>query len=74
MTSNLEETRVDVNNHLESHEQISNLYIARDEWTSGNGLLTPTLKLKRSDIEARYLSALADGFGEAILWEEAGEI
>jgi long-chain acyl-CoA synthetase len=70
VADSLEATRVDVNNHLESHERISNLYIVSDEWTTENDLLTPTLKVKRNDIEAKYLSAFTDGFDEAIVWEE----
>ncbi|NCF72370.1 MAG: AMP-binding protein [Gammaproteobacteria bacterium] len=63
-------TLVDTNAHLESHERISNFFIAKEEWTTENGLLTPTLKVKRDEIEARYLSAISQGFSDKIAWEE----
>ena len=31
-----------------------NIALTLDEWTIDNGLLTPTLKLKRSPMQARY--------------------
>ena len=39
----LEATLADTNQHLESHERLSNIVIVDDEWTTENGLLTPTL-------------------------------
>jgi long-subunit acyl-CoA synthetase (AMP-forming) len=70
VASSLEATRVDTNNHLESHERIYNIFITDDEWTTENGLLTPTLKVKRDEIEARYLSALDRKFDDSIVWEK----
>lgn len=43
-----------LNQALPHHEQIEQVFITRDEWTAENKLLTPTLKLKRREIEARY--------------------
>lgn len=43
-----------INAKLDSHEQLETLVLVRDEWTAENGLLTPTLKLKRSAIEKKY--------------------
>ena len=43
-----------VNAELESHERLDRLVVVREAWTPENGLLTPTLKLKRDVIEARY--------------------
>jgi long-subunit acyl-CoA synthetase (AMP-forming) len=63
-------TLVDTNAHLESHERLSNFFIAKEEWTTENGLLTPTLKVKRDQLEARYLSAIGQGFSDKIVWEE----
>ena len=42
----------------------------REEWTVDNGLLTPTLKLKRQAIEARYGPRVAEWFQltERIIW------
>lgn len=48
-----------VNRQLESHERISHLIIVSDEWTTENGLLTPTLKIKRGPIEVRYASLIS---------------
>ncbi|HSM31441.1 MAG TPA: AMP-binding protein, partial [Woeseiaceae bacterium] len=39
----LEATLTDTNRHLESHERLSGMIIVDDEWTTENGLLTPTL-------------------------------
>jgi len=39
---------------LDPHERLDKLLVVPDEWTSENGLLTPTLKLKRAILEERY--------------------
>ncbi|MEM9303270.1 MAG: AMP-binding protein [Pseudomonadota bacterium] len=43
-----------VNEQLESHERLSRLIVVEEEWSVENGLLTPTMKLKRDQIEGRY--------------------
>jgi long-chain acyl-CoA synthetase len=44
----------EVNEGLESHEQLCGVLIVQDEWTILTEMLTPTLKLKRSNIESAY--------------------
>ena len=46
----LEET----NRHLDPHERVAFMAIANGPWSVANGFLTPTLKLKRPLVEARY--------------------
>ena len=53
-------TLEDVNQHLESHEKLSHIVIVKDPWTTENGLLTPTLKVKRDQLEARYGALIAE--------------
>ncbi|HEY6086421.1 MAG TPA: AMP-binding protein [Burkholderiaceae bacterium] len=43
---------IDVNEGLASHEHLVRLVIARQPWSVENGCLTPTMKIKRSRIEA----------------------
>jgi long-subunit acyl-CoA synthetase (AMP-forming) len=50
----LDELRRDVNSKLDPHERLEKVVVVSDEWTIDNGLLTPTLKLRRSAIEERY--------------------
>lgn len=52
----METLLADVNRALSDYERLHTLVIAREAWTIDNGLLTPTMKLKRSRIEA----AIAD--------------
>src|SRR5690554_7163882 len=50
----LEKTLRQVNERLESHERLDSLVVVNESWSAENGLLTPTLKIKRSEIEAKY--------------------
>lgn len=43
-----------VNSRLEPHEQIKFLVVVRENWSVENGLLTPTLKIKRNVLEEHY--------------------
>jgi long-chain acyl-CoA synthetase len=65
----LEATLADTNRHLESHERLAGVIIVDDEWTTENGLLTPTLKIKRDDLEARYGSIVDRKPGRPVAWE-----
>jgi long-chain acyl-CoA synthetase len=60
----------DVNASLASHERLRLLVVAREPWTIENGLLTPTMKIKRSRIEAALAPYVEDWFaGQAsVLW------
>lgn len=50
----LNELLYTTNKTLEHHEHISKIIILPDEWTIGNGLLTPTLKIKRQMIDKTF--------------------
>ena len=44
--------------------------IVDDEWTTDNGLLTPTLKIKRDELEARYRPVVDGKLGKPVAWED----
>jgi long-chain acyl-CoA synthetase len=43
-----------INPELEKHERLHKLVILKEDWSIENGLLTPTLKIKRNPIEDKY--------------------
>ena len=47
----LSELLAEVNKKVEHHEQLQFLAIASDEWSIANGMLTPTMKIRRTAIE-----------------------
>jgi long-chain acyl-CoA synthetase len=61
-----------VNAQLPNFEQMQFLVVARSPWTTEDGQLTPTMKLKRQVIEAQYQSQLAAWYaaGRRVIWEE----
>ncbi len=55
----LYEQVTEINSSLESHSKIAGVVIIEEPWTMDNGLLTHTMKLKRSALEERF-STLAE--------------
>lgn len=51
LTASLTATLKEVNQHLHSYEKITKMVIMQEDWTVDNGLATPTLKIKRNEIE-----------------------
>ncbi len=62
-----------LNAQLEKHEQIERCILIDGEWTVDAGLMTPTLKIRRHTIEARYkdLIARSSRIRDSVIWEEA---
>jgi long-chain acyl-CoA synthetase len=40
-----------VNSSLERYEYIQKVIVMKEDWTLDNGLMTPTLKVKRNQVE-----------------------
>jgi long-chain acyl-CoA synthetase len=55
VASSLTATLNSVNPNLESFEKLQKAVIMKEDWTVPNGLLTPTLKVKRNEIEKIHL-------------------
>lgn len=51
LSDSLTETLKQINPTLEKHEKVEKIVIMNEDWTMENGLLTPTLKTKRNQIE-----------------------
>ncbi len=43
-----------VNSRLDHHEKIARIIVVDEEWTVENGMVTPTLKVKRNEIDNAY--------------------
>ncbi|HYF69767.1 MAG TPA: AMP-binding protein [Ohtaekwangia sp.] len=51
----LEQSLASVNHSLESYERLTKAIVMHEEWTIENGMLTPSLKLKRNELEKIFL-------------------
>lgn len=60
-----------VNAGLDPHERLAFAILVAEPWGVVNGMLTPTLKLKRNVIEAHYSDHLDKWYqqGKAVIWE-----
>ena len=51
----LETLKTKINSTLDGHEHLSSIIIANEDWSVENGILTPTMKIKRNKVEELYL-------------------
>ncbi len=72
VTRSLEGLIETVNRELATHERLAFIAVARERWTVEDGWLTPSMKLKRSVIEARYAPALGRWYasGHRVIWQD----
>ncbi len=61
----------EINPDLEKHERLEKIVIMKEEWTIANGLCTPTLKVKRNQIEKLHQPIYKSWFldSERIIFE-----
>ncbi|MGI9532854.1 AMP-binding protein [Lutimonas sp.] len=62
---------LDINPSLEKHEKIEKAVVMKEDWTVENGLMTPTLKIKRSHVERIHRPMYRSWFDapDAVLFE-----
>ncbi len=55
ITESLSSTIDQINPSLEPYEKLETAVIMKNDWTQENGLMTPTLKVKRNELEKIYV-------------------
>lgn len=69
-TKELEKLLARVNEVLDPHERMTTLIVCKDAWSVENNLITPTLKLKRNEIEKRYADDIVQwSKTRGVVWE-----
>ncbi|MFM5552656.1 AMP-binding protein [Aeromonas veronii] len=71
VNARLEAARVRVNDQLESHAKIRGILVVKAPWNIENGVLTPTMKIKRHLLEQKY-AQVGDRWpsSQVVVWEE----
>lgn len=61
-----------INPSLEKHEKIEKVIIMKEDWTVENGLITPTLKVKRNQVEKIHMPMYKSWFDskEKVIFEK----
>lgn len=54
----------EINKEFAAHEQIKRFRLVSEEWSMANGLLSPTLKLKRNLLYEKYKNILTEIYGK----------
>jgi long-chain acyl-CoA synthetase len=61
-----------VNTDLENHEEIAKILVVKESWSIDNGFMTPTMKVKRNEVEKRYAALIEKEAANRnkLAWEE----
>lgn len=67
----LMDTLAEINPTLEPFERLEKAVILKDDWTIENGLMTPSMKVKRNEVEKIHLPKYPDWYRQEsiVLWE-----
>jgi long-subunit acyl-CoA synthetase (AMP-forming) len=62
-----------VNQGLEAHEQLQFGCVVKDQWLTENGLLTPSLKIKRNKVEEAYAASVDGWYAQRrkVVWADS---
>lgn len=71
--ASLKKTLESVNQGLEPHQKLEGILVTNDEWSIENDMLTPTLKLKRTQLEDKYVDRLDQVRRDGVVWEDEAE-
>lgn len=72
VAAGLEADMATVNQKLEDHEKIAKCVVVKEMWSIDNGLMTPTMKVKRNQVEDRYREILDSSSADRsskVVWE-----
>ncbi|MGU7772704.1 AMP-binding protein [Burkholderia sp. MR1-5-21] len=71
LTDEIDALRKRINDVVEHHERLQYVVVVKEVWTVENAMLTPTLKIRRSAIEAHYMPRAEqwETLGQAVVWE-----
>ena len=63
-----------LNTTLNAHEHLGKLVLLKDDWSVENGMLTPSLKIKRNEVEKKYRNKYESWYEEQgkLVWGEGG--
>ncbi len=68
ISERLKESLKLINEKLESHQRLDNILVSDTSWTVDNGLLTPTLKIRRNKVEEIYADILTYRMPTPVYW------
>lgn len=73
LRESLQETLTQINGQLPNYEQLKAIVVVETPWSVENGLLTPTMKIKRHELNKRYQHLFHEWYarGEQLLWVTA---
>jgi long-chain acyl-CoA synthetase len=71
LVNSLTENINDINPHLEKYERIEKAVVMKELWTIANNMITPSLKVKRNDIERVHLPKYPAWYDKEglVIWE-----
>jgi long-chain acyl-CoA synthetase len=71
LKESLSKTIAEVNQSLESYERIKAAVVLKEDWTIENGFMTPSLKVKRNEVEKIHVPKYPQWYAknEMVVWE-----
>jgi long-chain acyl-CoA synthetase len=72
VVDSISQTLSEINPSLESYETIEKAIVMKSDWTIENGLMTPSMKIKRNEVEKIHLPKYPGWFGlkGKVVWEQ----
>jgi len=72
LAESISSTIASINPTLESYEALEKAVVMKTDWTIENGLMTPSMKIKRNEVEKLHLPKYPMWFGlkGSVVWEE----